>query len=57
MLPGATSVRVVRSGHNAYGHPQAISEIKRILRLHLRGLGVDVAPEPEAIPDPQLQNQ
>ena len=35
-LEGAESELIVPTGHNAYSHPGAIAEIKRILRLHRR---------------------
>lgn len=35
-LDGAESEKIVPSGHNAHDHPQAIKEMNRILRLHLR---------------------
>jgi hypothetical protein len=34
-LDGVVSERVVRSGHSVQSHPEAIEEIRRILRLHL----------------------
>ena len=33
-LDGAQSELVVRSSHNAHQNPQAIAEVKRILKLH-----------------------
>ncbi len=38
-LDGATSERVVKSGHGVHRHPEAIAELKRILYLHLNDLG------------------
>ena len=35
-LDGAESELIVHSGHNAFRKPEAVEEIKRILRLHLR---------------------
>ena len=35
-LHGAESEKIVPSGHNAHDDPQAIKEMNRILRLHLR---------------------
>jgi hypothetical protein len=35
-MAGAESELVVRSGHNAFRHPEAVAEIKRILYEHLR---------------------
>ena len=32
------SERLVRSGHSAHTHPEAIAEVRRILREHLAGL-------------------
>jgi hypothetical protein len=36
-LDGVVSERVVRSGHSVQSHPEAIEEVRRILRLHLDG--------------------
>jgi hypothetical protein len=33
-LPGAKSELVVPSGHNAHKHPQAMTEVRRILHVH-----------------------
>lgn len=35
-MPGAASERVVPSGHSAHQNPEAIQEVGRILKLHLR---------------------
>jgi hypothetical protein len=35
-FPGATSEKIVPSGHDAHQHPAAIEEMKRILGEHLR---------------------
>jgi len=37
-VPTAESEVVVKSGHNAHGHPIAIEEMRRIVRLHLAGV-------------------
>jgi hypothetical protein len=34
-LDGATSEKIVPSGHGAHEHPEGIAELRRILRLHL----------------------
>jgi hypothetical protein len=34
-LPGATSELIVPSNHRTYENPEALAEIKRILKLHL----------------------
>ena len=57
-LPAAVSELVVRSGHSIQSNPQAISEIRRILLLHLKeacaaGVGANCAngaTEPAATP-------
>ena len=38
-LPGMDSELMVVSGHNAHENPQAIAELRRIIRLHLQTLG------------------
>ena len=34
-LPGATSEKIIPSGHSGHMHPEGIEEVRRILRLHL----------------------
>lgn len=34
-MEGAESELIVRSGHNAFRHPEAVKEIKRILKMHV----------------------
>ena len=34
-LAGATSEKIIESGHSVMSHPQTIIEIRRILSLHL----------------------
>lgn len=38
-LPGAASERIVQADHSLTGEPATVEEVKRILRLHLEGLG------------------
>ena len=39
-LDGLASELVVQSGHSVQGHPLAIAEVRRILRLHLSEMAV-----------------
>ena len=34
-LPGASSELIVPSNHRTYDNPEALAEVKRILKLHL----------------------
>jgi hypothetical protein len=36
-LAGAASEKIVPSDHGAHQHPEAIAEVKRILKLHVDG--------------------
>ena len=44
-LQGADSELVVSSGHSVQETPQAIIEIRRIMHLHLKELGIGTADE------------
>jgi len=53
-IPGAESERVIYgAGHDVYADPLAITEVKRILRVHLDELDVETVAGPrEAAPSP-----
>ena len=44
-LDGALSEKVIHGGHSIQETPEAILELRRILRLHLDELGLDPAPQ------------
>jgi hypothetical protein len=45
-LDGALSEKVVRAGHNVQTEPETVSELTRILRLHLQEVGSSPNPNP-----------
>ncbi len=50
-LDGAVSEKIIEGGHSIQETPQAILELRRILRLHLEKLG-DVSPNPSKSEEP-----
>ena len=45
-LDGAASEKIIEGGHSIQETPQAVLELRRILRLHLEKIG-DVSPDPQ----------
>jgi pimeloyl-ACP methyl ester carboxylesterase len=50
-LDGAVSEKIIEGGHSIQETPEAILELRRILRLHLETLG-DVSPNPSKAEEP-----
>lgn len=50
-LDGAVSEKIIEGGHSIQEKPEAILELRRILRLHLEKLG-DVSPNPSKAEEP-----
>jgi pimeloyl-ACP methyl ester carboxylesterase len=55
-LDGAKSTRVVPSGHPSHQNPEGIEEVRRILKLNLRGRSVNSAPLAPELADVSGEN-